>query len=162
MSYTARRRAPVINTTIASYQPSHRATSSTHSSTYSNARSTASSSGSRSRSPAPVTPTSAADENYPSSEYDDRAQDDLNSEDFVLAMHDFVPVAPNVQCLSFRAGQVIHVLNRDQTGWWDGELDGRRGWFPSNYVNAQTSTKVSPPRTKKVHFNFRCRWKFNV
>lgn len=27
------------------------------------------------------------------------------------------------------------VLNRDPSGWWDGELEGRRGWFPSNYVS---------------------------
>jgi len=52
----------------------------------------------------------------------------------VLALHAFTPIAPNATCLSFEAGQVIHVLNRDPSGWWDGELDGRRGWFPSNYV----------------------------
>ena len=52
-------------------------------------------------------------------------------------MHDFAPQQPNVTCLSFRAGQVIHVLNRDSSGWWDGELDGRRGWFPSNYVTSE-------------------------
>ncbi|THH20117.1 hypothetical protein EW146_g1212 [Bondarzewia mesenterica] len=53
----------------------------------------------------------------------------------VLAMHDFVPQQKNATCLAFRAGQIIHVLNRDASGWWDGELDGKRGWFPSNYVN---------------------------
>jgi son of sevenless len=51
-------------------------------------------------------------------------------------MHDFTPHNQNATCLAFRAGQVIHVLNRDTSGWWDGELEGRRGWFPSNYVNA--------------------------
>ncbi|KAG9103004.1 hypothetical protein FRC06_000499 [Ceratobasidium sp. 370] len=56
--------------------------------------------------------------------------------EYVLAMHDFEPVNGNSTCLSFRAGQVIHVLNKDSTGWWDGELEGRRGWFPSNYVKA--------------------------
>ncbi|TBU31873.1 ras GEF [Dichomitus squalens] len=60
-----------------------------------------------------------------------------STDDYVLAMHDFSPQQPNATCLSFRAGQVIHVLNRDQSGWWDGELDGRRGWFPSNYVTAE-------------------------
>jgi son of sevenless len=58
----------------------------------------------------------------------------LTSE-YVLAMHDFSPQQQST-CLSFRAGQVIHVLNRDASGWWDGELEGRRGWFPSNYVHA--------------------------
>ncbi|KAB5595877.1 Cell division control protein 25 [Ceratobasidium theobromae] len=54
--------------------------------------------------------------------------------EYVVALHDFEPVGGNTTCLSFRAGQEIRVLNRDSTGWWDGELDGRRGWFPSNYV----------------------------
>ncbi|KAK7469399.1 Ras guanine nucleotide exchange factor bud5 [Stygiomarasmius scandens] len=55
--------------------------------------------------------------------------------EYVLAMHDYEPQHNSSTCLSFRAGQVIHVLNRDPSGWWDGELEGRRGWFPSNYVN---------------------------
>ena len=59
-------------------------------------------------------------------------------QEFVMAMHDFVPQPPNPTCLSFRAGQMIHVLNRDPSGWWDGELKGRRGWFPSNYVQKET------------------------
>ncbi|KAI5989080.1 ras guanine nucleotide exchange factor domain-containing protein [Pisolithus albus] len=49
--------------------------------------------------------------------------------EFVLALHDFTPHQQNATCLSFRAGQVIHVLNKDSSGWWD-------GWFPSNYVSA--------------------------
>ncbi|KAF8635803.1 hypothetical protein AX15_000010 [Amanita polypyramis BW_CC] len=57
--------------------------------------------------------------------------------EYVLAMHDYTPQQQNATCLSFRAGQVIHVLNKDPSGWWDGELDGRRGWFPSNYVNVE-------------------------
>ncbi|KAJ7745712.1 SH3 domain-containing protein, partial [Mycena metata] len=55
---------------------------------------------------------------------------------YVMAMHDYAPQhqPEDTTCLSFRAGQVIHVLNRDSSGWWYGELEGRRGWFPSNYV----------------------------
>lgn len=26
------------------------------------------------------------------------------------------------------------VLKEDDTGWWQGEVDGRIGWFPFNYV----------------------------
>jgi son of sevenless-like protein len=55
--------------------------------------------------------------------------------EYVLAMHDYIPDQRNATCLGFLAGQVIRVLNRDPSGWWDGELDGSRGWFPSNYVN---------------------------
>lgn len=64
---------------------------------------------------------------------------DLSS-DLVLAMHDYEPDNLSATYLPFRAGQVIRVLNRDSTGWWDGELDGRRGWFPSNYVSVDVNS----------------------
>ena len=76
-------------------------------------------------------------------------------------MHDFAPQQSNVTCLTFRAGQVIHVLNRDPSGWWDGELDGRRGWFPSNYVTSEVGLlteeelpagKVSLPSSGRLLF----------
>lgn len=69
---------------------------------------------------------------------------------YVLAMHDYAPQTQNATCLSFRAGQVIHVLNRDPSGWWDGELEGRRGWFPSNYVNAEVNLTVEEEDTIPV------------
>ena len=72
--------------------------------------------------------------------------------DYVLAMHDFSPQRQNDNCLSFRAGQVIRVWNRDSSGWWDGELEGRRGWFPSNYVSADVNslTEEELPGSQKV------------
>ncbi|TFK40534.1 ras guanine nucleotide exchange factor domain-containing protein [Crucibulum laeve] len=79
--------------------------------------------------------------------------------DYVLAMHDYAPESQNATCLSFRSGQVIHVLNRDGSGWWDGELDGRRGWFPSNYVSSHVSslTEEEPPESHSFirghHYN---------
>lgn len=60
---------------------------------------------------------------------------DLQPEEHVVALHDFN--SNNATCLSFQAGQVIKVYNRDPSGWWDGELDGQRGWFPSNYVDQE-------------------------
>ncbi|EPQ26580.1 uncharacterized protein PFL1_06906 [Pseudozyma flocculosa PF-1] len=69
-------------------------------------------------------------------------------EEHVVALHDFA--SSNATCLSFTAGQVIKVFNRDSSGWWDGELDGERGWFPSNYVDQEgvymgsTSVEADP------------------
>ncbi|CBQ71729.1 guanyl nucleotide exchange factor Sql2 [Sporisorium reilianum SRZ2] len=60
---------------------------------------------------------------------------DAHAEEHVVALHDFN--SNNATCLSFQAGQVIKVYNRDPSGWWDGELDGQRGWFPSNYVDQE-------------------------
>ncbi|KZT73928.1 ras GEF [Daedalea quercina L-15889] len=57
--------------------------------------------------------------------------------EYVLAMHDYQPEGHSINCLAFRARQIIRVLNRDPSGWWDGEVEGRRGWFPSNYVTCE-------------------------
>lgn len=72
-------------------------------------------------------------------------------DEYVLALHDFTPEAAT--CLAFRAGQVIRVLNRDASGWWDGELDGARGWFPSNYTGSalpQLQDEQLPVRRYRV------------
>ncbi|KAM0753805.1 ras GEF [Meredithblackwellia eburnea MCA 4105] len=69
----------------------------------------------------------------------------MHEPEFVRALHDFVPVTGSNTCLSFHAGQVIRTLNKDQSGWWDGELDGKRGWFPSNYVQPLSLAKDDPP-----------------
>ena len=36
--------------------------------------------------------------------------------------------------LAFNAGDIITLLSKDEEAWWKGELDGRVGVFPSNYV----------------------------
>ncbi|GJN94326.1 hypothetical protein Rhopal_007400-T1 [Rhodotorula paludigena] len=63
----------------------------------------------------------------------------------VRALHSFSPATlagtantPQEQqassCIAFEAGQIIKCLNRDPSGWWDCEVDGKRGWAPSNYL----------------------------
>ncbi|KAJ3223211.1 hypothetical protein HK099_001399 [Clydaea vesicula] len=37
-------------------------------------------------------------------------------------------------CLSFQKGDRIKVYQKDVSGWWDGSIGEKRGWFPSNYV----------------------------
>uniref|UniRef100_A0A665WR55 Rac/Cdc42 guanine nucleotide exchange factor (GEF) 6 n=1 Tax=Echeneis naucrates TaxID=173247 RepID=A0A665WR55_ECHNA len=36
--------------------------------------------------------------------------------------------------LSFSKGEVILVTRQEEGGWWEGTLNGKTGWFPSNYV----------------------------
>uniref|UniRef100_A0A673L902 Rac/Cdc42 guanine nucleotide exchange factor (GEF) 6 n=1 Tax=Sinocyclocheilus rhinocerous TaxID=307959 RepID=A0A673L902_9TELE len=36
--------------------------------------------------------------------------------------------------LSFSKGELIHVTRQEEGGWWEGALNGKTGWFPSNYV----------------------------
>lgn len=46
------------------------------------------------------------------------------------------------QGLSFDAGEIIRVVQALPGGWWEGERDGHRGWFPSSYVQVlEVSTK---------------------
>ncbi|XP_034667983.1 rho guanine nucleotide exchange factor 7 isoform X3 [Drosophila subobscura] len=37
--------------------------------------------------------------------------------------------------LCFKKGDVITVTQREDGGWWEGTLNDKTGWFPSNYVN---------------------------
>ncbi|XP_059377441.1 rho guanine nucleotide exchange factor 6-like [Carassius carassius] len=36
--------------------------------------------------------------------------------------------------LSFSKGELIQVTRQEDGGWWEGTLNGKTGWFPSNYV----------------------------
>lgn len=36
--------------------------------------------------------------------------------------------------LSFSKGDIISVTRTEEGGWWEGSLNGKTGWFPSNYV----------------------------
>jgi len=39
--------------------------------------------------------------------------------------------------LSFKEGDVIEILSKSENGWWFGQLSGKQGLFPSNYVTPQ-------------------------
>jgi hypothetical protein len=52
--------------------------------------------------------------------------------------------AENDAELSFRIGDVVTIVNQDDPGWWEGELNGQRGLFPYNYV--EILAKAPPPR----------------
>lgn len=36
--------------------------------------------------------------------------------------------------LSFSKGDIISVSRQEEGGWWEGSINGKSGWFPSNYV----------------------------
>ncbi|XP_064179806.1 GRB2-related adaptor protein 2-like isoform X2 [Anguilla rostrata] len=50
----------------------------------------------------------------------------------VRALYDFI--AEEADELPFSAGDVIEVLDRSDPSWWRGQLRGRSGLFPCNYV----------------------------
>eukprot|EP01104_Vermistella_antarctica_P013773 TRINITY_DN4222_c0_g2_i1.p1 TRINITY_DN4222_c0_g2~~TRINITY_DN4222_c0_g2_i1.p1 ORF type:complete len:508 (-),score=126.78 TRINITY_DN4222_c0_g2_i1:184-1707(-) len=45
------------------------------------------------------------------------------------ALYDYDASDPNE--LSFKTGEIIQILHRDPSGWWQGNLNGRVGVFPS-------------------------------
>ncbi|KDQ62197.1 hypothetical protein JAAARDRAFT_76166 [Jaapia argillacea MUCL 33604] len=51
---------------------------------------------------------------------------------FCQALYDYQ--AQDASSLSFRRNDIIEVITRLESGWWDGLLGDERGWFPSNYV----------------------------
>lgn len=50
---------------------------------------------------------------------------------YVRALYDYD--ADDHTSLSFRQGDTIQVITQLASGWWDGIINGVRGWFPSNY-----------------------------
>ncbi len=50
---------------------------------------------------------------------------------YVRALYDYN--ADDRTSLSFRQGDLIQVITQLESGWWDGIINGQRGWFPSNY-----------------------------
>eukprot|EP01137_Pigoraptor_chileana_P027899 Opistho-2@11102 len=49
------------------------------------------------------------------------------------ALYDYE--ASDVDELSFKAGDIIQIVNKDNEGWWQGKIGtGKAGLFPSNYV----------------------------
>uniref|UniRef100_A0A673IJ34 Growth arrest-specific protein 7-like n=1 Tax=Sinocyclocheilus rhinocerous TaxID=307959 RepID=A0A673IJ34_9TELE len=47
------------------------------------------------------------------------------------------------QGLKFEAGELIRITQTLDGGWWEGEKDGVKGWFPSTYVQLQVSPSSS-------------------
>jgi len=47
-------------------------------------------------------------------------------------MFSFNPMNPDE--LTFEKDAIITVISKDEECWWKGELNGKIGLFPSNYV----------------------------
>ncbi|XP_032083939.1 rho guanine nucleotide exchange factor 6 isoform X2 [Thamnophis elegans] len=52
--------------------------------------------------------------------------------------------------LTINKGDLIYVTRTEEGGWWEGTLNGKTGWFPSNYVREIKSTdKLLSPKALK-------------
>uniref|UniRef100_A0AAV2MAA5 SH3 domain-containing protein n=1 Tax=Knipowitschia caucasica TaxID=637954 RepID=A0AAV2MAA5_KNICA len=77
----------------------------------------------------------------------------VKSVEFCKVMFDYVPKAEDE--LELKKGDVVVVLSKEteDEGWWQGELNGRCGFFPDNFVMSippvsSTQTGMSKPPTR--------------
>jgi son of sevenless-like protein len=61
---------------------------------------------------------------------------------YVRALYDYD--ADDRTSLSFHEGDIIQVITQLESGWWDGVINGVRGWFPSNYCQIILSPDEIP------------------
>ena len=53
--------------------------------------------------------------------------------------------------LKFKKGDIITITQKEDGGWWEGTLDGKTGWFPSNYVEELAKeSKDKPPSIQEI------------
>lgn len=45
--------------------------------------------------------------------------------------------------LTITVGDIITNIKKDDGGWWEGQLKGRRGLFPDNFVRVSTKWNCS-------------------
>jgi signal transducing adaptor molecule len=67
----------------------------------------------------------------------------------VRALHSFEPTEPNE--LAFERGDIIKVVNQEYKDWWRGQLRGRTGIFPVNYV-----VRLRPTSALTFTTDYRC------
>ncbi|KAL2886217.1 Cell division control protein 25 [Ceratocystis lukuohia] len=67
---------------------------------------------------------------------------------FVRALYNYE--ADDRTSLSFHEGDIIQVITQLESGWWDGVMNGVRGWFPSNYCQIIESPDEIPDSTPDV------------
>lgn len=78
---------------------------------------------------------------------------------YVRALADYSAQDDNE--LSLYENDTIHVLRKDPSGWWEGDCNGRVGWFPSNFVHIKydlyTIEECDTPRSEVTDGSFTSR-----
>ena len=73
---------------------------------------------------------------------------DADALEYAKILHDYVPdksQEATSACLSLRAGEILRIVARDASGWYDCDYRGERGWAPSNYLEiVPKGVKVVP------------------
>uniref|UniRef100_A0A8C1WA58 Osteoclast-stimulating factor 1 n=1 Tax=Cyprinus carpio TaxID=7962 RepID=A0A8C1WA58_CYPCA len=61
--------------------------------------------------------------------------------------------------LSFNKGDIIQVSRQEEGGWWEGSVNGKTGWFPSNYVKEIKGSGFPPKGFETTNY---CKTYYNV
>lgn len=61
--------------------------------------------------------------------------------------------------LSLTVGDIILNIRRDDGGWWEGELGGRRGFFPDNFVRVSNHNLPTDPTSQQPSCR-RANWEY--
>ncbi len=66
--------------------------------------------------------------------------------------------AVNEDELSLEEGQIINIVTKDveDKGWWKGEVDGRVGVFPDNFVKMIAANNQTPVKEEMVSMISKC------
>ncbi|XP_059826571.1 rho guanine nucleotide exchange factor 7-like isoform X3 [Hypanus sabinus] len=71
-----------------------------------------------------------------------------NSKHHMVVKAKFNFYQTNEDELCFNKGDIIHVTRIEEGGWWEGTLNGKNGWFPSNYVREiKLNEKPASPKS---------------
>ncbi|XP_070781842.1 CD2-associated protein [Enoplosus armatus] len=99
--------------------------------------------------PIPSLP-SAAKPAHPNMTDSQRADGDSKSKAKEYCKVTFGFEATNEDELSMKEGDIIHILSKDtgEPGWWRGEIGGREGVFPDNFVALLSEAEKEAPTTR--------------
>lgn len=67
-----------------------------------------------------------------------------NDEDIILVEALYSFKGKNNDELCFNKGEIITITQREEGGWWEGTLNDKTGWFPSNYVKEKKIQDGTP------------------
>lgn len=61
---------------------------------------------------------------------------------------DYEPENPDE--LKLTVGDILIVINKEEEGWWEGDLNGKTGMFPSNFVELLPSAEEVPTPVVRI------------
>ena len=61
---------------------------------------------------------------------------------------DYEPENPDE--LKLTVGDILTVIKKEEEGWWEGDLNGKTGMFPSNFVEVLPNAEELPTSVVRI------------